>query len=171
MTLNKIFMKWDKGDFGFRAGGIIQRDDRVLLCRVGDADWWFPPGGGVHLQETSHQALKREFLEETGFDVEVQRLVFIIENFFVHENVRYHTIEFIFIVSPIEQIGKWTQEEFIGREEYEEELQSRSLVFKWFDKSELDQINLLPSILRDTLKDIPEHPVHIINHDDQWYSL
>jgi 8-oxo-dGTP pyrophosphatase MutT (NUDIX family) len=171
MTAPKILMNWDVRVYGISGKGLMQRDNRILLCMVEDADWWFLPGGGVHMYETSHQALKREFLEETGFEIEIQRLVWIIENFFVHENMKYHYIEFTFMVFPIKRNGKWMKDEFIGKEDFDGEHKSENLVFKWFERLELDEINLLPAVLKDLLKNNPEHPVHIIHHDENWDSL
>lgn len=171
MTTNKIHMNWDQGVYGFRAEGLMRRENRVLLCMVGDADWWFLPGGGVHMYETSHQALKREYFEETGFEIEIQRLVWVTENFFIHENMKYHGVGFTFLVSPKEESGRWMQDEFIGHEDFEGDHESKSLVFKWFEKSELDEINLLPAIFKDLLKNIPEYPMHIMHYDEDWDSL
>jgi ADP-ribose pyrophosphatase YjhB (NUDIX family) len=41
--------------------------------------FWCPPGGGIQFGEKAHQALVREFLEETGLDVEVGNLLFVNE--------------------------------------------------------------------------------------------
>ena len=47
---------------------------------IGETDtFWCPPGGGVQFSETAHQALKREFLEETGLAIEPGELLFVSE--------------------------------------------------------------------------------------------
>jgi ADP-ribose pyrophosphatase YjhB (NUDIX family) len=48
---------------------------RVLLIRRPDIDWWCLPGGGMELGETVEDTAKREVLEETGLEVEVEQLV------------------------------------------------------------------------------------------------
>jgi 8-oxo-dGTP diphosphatase len=54
--------------------GLIVRDGKVLVIRRGKQpykDHWSLPGGGIERGERLRDAVKREVLEETGFDVEV----------------------------------------------------------------------------------------------------
>ncbi|UCE44141.1 MAG: hypothetical protein JSV57_01220, partial [Candidatus Bathyarchaeota archaeon] len=109
------------------------------------------------------ETVKREFLEEAGFEIEVHRLLCIIENFFIFKDEKYHEIGLYFLVSPKEAKELWEQQEFIGQEEQHAPYRSRRLIFKWFDSSELDKLNLKPSVLIEILKNMPEHPVHFIH--------
>jgi 8-oxo-dGTP diphosphatase len=61
----------------FRIGvfAVIIEDDKILLGRRRDIDWWNLPGGGMELGETVDEALRREVLEETGLEVRVGRLI------------------------------------------------------------------------------------------------
>lgn len=56
--------------------------------------FWAPPGGGLDYGENTHEALKREFLEETGLRIAVKRFLF------VHEFLKkpLHGIELFFEV-------------------------------------------------------------------------
>ena len=82
-----------------RVCGILLRDDAILLAEhhgIGPAGTlWIPPGGGVETGESLRQALVREFLEETGIHVKVERLLTI--NEFI--SMPLHAIEFFFIVT------------------------------------------------------------------------
>ena len=61
----------------FRVGvnAIIFDGSRVLLSLRRDIGWWNLPGGGVEAGETVDEALHREVREETGLEVELERLV------------------------------------------------------------------------------------------------
>ncbi|MHA2119463.1 MAG: NUDIX domain-containing protein [Candidatus Thorarchaeota archaeon] len=65
-----------------RSEGVMQNGTRILLSRVEEDDIWVLPGGSVKLYETTEEALEREILEEMGFKIEVERLLWIVENFF-----------------------------------------------------------------------------------------
>ncbi|MDN5851359.1 MAG: NUDIX hydrolase [Actinomycetia bacterium] len=55
--------------------GIVVRDDgRVLAVQRRDNAHWEPPGGVLELDETFEAGVRREVAEETGVDVEVERL-------------------------------------------------------------------------------------------------
>ena len=54
---------------------IVRKDDRILLIQRGGEPFkgtWAPPGGGVNLGETVYDAGKREVLEETGIECEIE---------------------------------------------------------------------------------------------------
>ena len=61
----------------FRVGvyAVIFNEGRVLLAHRRDIDWWNLPGGGMESDETVDEALCREVREETGLEVQVERLV------------------------------------------------------------------------------------------------
>ncbi len=60
------------------AGGIILRDDSILLVRYRNADestYLVGPGGALESQEHVFQAIARETLEETGVVVRPHKLI------------------------------------------------------------------------------------------------
>ena len=61
--------------FRVAVSALLFDEHRVLLAHRRDIDWWNLPGGGMELGETVEEAVKREVLEETGLDVEVEQLV------------------------------------------------------------------------------------------------
>ncbi|KXH70193.1 MAG: hypothetical protein AM326_01225 [Candidatus Thorarchaeota archaeon SMTZ-45] len=168
----KIVFKTDDGVYGLRASGVLIHHSRVLLCRLVDDDIWVLPGGGINLHETSPESVKREFLEEGEFDIDVLRLLWIIENFFVlrASGEKMHGLEFYFLVSAKGSEGRWIQDEFYGQEDYWDNWKivpgkTQPMIFKWFPLEELNKINLKPTILKELLKNLPEYPVHIQNRD------
>jgi ADP-ribose pyrophosphatase YjhB (NUDIX family) len=54
---------------------IFDNQRHILLGHRRDIDWWNLPGGGMEAGETVDEALCREVGEETGLEVEVERLV------------------------------------------------------------------------------------------------
>jgi 8-oxo-dGTP pyrophosphatase MutT (NUDIX family) len=54
---------------------VLDDRGRVLLHRRTDNGRWALPGGAIETGETAHEAVVREVREETGFAVEVLRLV------------------------------------------------------------------------------------------------
>jgi len=72
------------GKVRVRVGGLLLREGAFLLAGhrglLPHDDWfWSPPGGGWQFGETIQAALRREFFEETGLQVQVGRFLHIHE--------------------------------------------------------------------------------------------
>src|SRR5207302_8717836 len=61
--------------FRMAVSAVVLEQGDVLLDHRRDIDWWNLPGGGLELGETVDEALHREVFEETGLEVEIERLV------------------------------------------------------------------------------------------------
>ena len=75
------FTKGEKW-FRYRAAAIIIENDCVLFVGNENENYYYSVGGGVHMGETSEDAVVREVFEETGVKYEIDRLAVIHENFF-----------------------------------------------------------------------------------------
>ena len=53
---------------------IFNESGQVLMCHRSDMDMWNLPGGGVENGELPIEAVIREVKEETGLDVEIEKL-------------------------------------------------------------------------------------------------
>ncbi len=78
-------------------GGIIFREDRVLLVKRGrepNLGQWSIPGGAAKTGETLKEAVIREVMEETHLQVEVMALVKVLDRIFRETDgrVAYHYV-------------------------------------------------------------------------------
>ncbi len=87
------------GKVRVRVCGLLDNGDRILMIKhnsIGpEGHLWLPPGGGVDFRESAEQTLKREFLEETGLNIEVNEFLFVYELI----NERHHAIELFYRVT------------------------------------------------------------------------
>lgn len=74
--------------WGLTVRGICEFKDKILLLKIRpesahDAGKWEIPGGKVKKCEYFDQALKREYMEETGLEINVESLFNIVEKDYV----------------------------------------------------------------------------------------
>lgn len=148
-----------KNKFIYRIAGIIQNGGRVLLHRSEQEQIWALPGGRAEMFEPSDKTIVREMMEEIGVAVNVKRLVYMVENFFVYEGINCHEIGMYYLIEAEKKSKIYANAEFDGDEG------GTRLIFKWFDIEKLQEIQLYPSFLRTGLKNLPETAAHIIHRD------
>ncbi|WP_297747767.1 NUDIX hydrolase [uncultured Tessaracoccus sp.] len=68
--------------FRLRACAVLIHDGAVLMMGNEQDPYHYSIGGGVRHGETVEDAVRRECLEETGLDLEIDRLVFIHDHHF-----------------------------------------------------------------------------------------
>lgn len=77
-------------------GVLIREGDKYLLIRRAaepDAGLWSIPGGMVELGERAAEAAKREVLDETGLDVEIEEVLSVVDKIVVDgERIKYHFV-------------------------------------------------------------------------------
>lgn len=84
MNLNRdIAFKRNDEWFRFRVCAIIMHVGKVLMATSNKIGFYYAVGGGVEHNESTEDAVKREVFEETGVHMEIDRLAFINENFFL----------------------------------------------------------------------------------------
>jgi ADP-ribose pyrophosphatase YjhB (NUDIX family) len=89
----------DNTVFNYRTCGIISDEKRILLHRMKDDDFWTLVGGRVQMLESSDCAIKREIKEELGENIEINRLIWTVEHFFIFKDKHYHEISTIYLVN------------------------------------------------------------------------
>lgn len=83
--------------------GIIVHKNKLLKLRVRHTGKIHLPGGGIETGESLTTGLKREIREETGIEVEVNRLAHFHELFFYYDpsESAYHGLHFYYICQPL----------------------------------------------------------------------
>ena len=74
------------GILNIRVGAIIMKDGRFLMVGSNRADYLYSVGGRIKFGETAEEAVIREVFEETGVKMEIDRLGFVHENYFVGDS-------------------------------------------------------------------------------------
>ena len=76
----------DNGIINIRVGAIIIKDNKLLMVGNENSNYLYSVGGRIKFGETAKEAVIREVEEETGIKMEVDRLGFVHENYFIGDN-------------------------------------------------------------------------------------
>jgi 8-oxo-dGTP diphosphatase len=117
---------------------VVADGSRLLLAQpIGEA-WYFLPGGHVEPGEPAAVALRRELEEELGIqEVRIGGVLALSENRYRDERGDHHEINLIHRVAVSDVIGG-SREAHIG--------------FRWFERSELDDVEIRPASVADLLR-------------------
>jgi len=149
-----IIINTPSGRFTYRVAGIAIVDDHILLHKAG-GDYWILPGGRAEMMEQARTTLQREMLEETGLHVNVGRLVWITENFFVQDEVRFHEIGLYFEMNtPTDSLAGQSLS-FMGQEG------SKPIEFRWCPLDDLPAFQ--PHFLSERLAYLPAATEHVVH--------
>ncbi len=145
--------------FQLRVGAVIVEDGCLLLAKNDIADYYYSVGGAVKMGETAEEAVKREVFEETGIHYQVDRLLFVQENFFVdkviNDNLTFHEVCLHFLMKP--QGKKEITVESVsstGRE-----------YMHWIPLEKLGEIKMFPVFYPEKLKNLPLNTEHIVTKE------
>lgn len=141
------------GNLSVRAAGIVLRNNRVLLAK-GEKTPYYLVGGTTQLNENSQETVRREFYEELGIVIEVERLIFVQERLFTVDNEKHHEIAFYYKLKNSEDFdriedGCYTD---LGRKE----------ILHWLPLNRLYETDIVPAFMKKKLAiPLPEFE-HII---------
>jgi ADP-ribose pyrophosphatase YjhB (NUDIX family) len=152
--------------FVYRVAAVIVNHERVLLHRTESDHFWSLPGGQTGVNEPAIEALKREMREELADEVEVERLLWVVENFFhdQKQDKQFHELGLYFLAhlplhsSHLIENGSSSGFEMENKSEF---------IFQWFpqDAAELRKIPIYPLFLKYGLANLPLETEHVINQD------
>lgn len=132
-----IFFKKEEYLFNFRVCGVIKSENKFLLHKKKEDDFWNLMGGRVKLGEDSGQAMVREIKEELGLDCTVKKELKFSENFFEFQNHRYHEILLVYLVELDGDMKDMTVE--------------KDLAVRWFTREEIEKIAIKPPFFKNIL--------------------
>ena len=147
--------------FKFRVAGIIEHNNKILVVKMGENQFYCFPGGHVELLEDTSSAVKRELDEELYFKVKVNKLLYIHENFFNAENKDFHELCFYYKCEPLDKNLKTDTVLW-------HELDKGSEVnhkFVWLDKNELVKEGVQPKHLVKLFLEDENKFLHFITKD------
>lgn len=151
--------------FTYRIAGIVIHDGRVLFQSVTDPGlepFWFLPGGRAELNEPATETLKREMQEELGVEITIERLVYVVENFFAESGASQHELGLYFLMTFPPNLDLYEQCEHFERTDEVGNL----IAFDWLPLAELERLAVQPIFLRKGLQALPEQITHIVNIDE-----
>lgn len=141
-----------------RAAGVIIHNNKLLVHRNVNSDYYVLVGGRVKIGEDSATTIMREFEEELGKKVKITGYISTIENFFEMEGSKYHEIFFVHRVEFINEKDKCIDCALKNVEGND------YLHYEWLDLDKIDEYPILPRAVKKILKD-NNFPVHKINDD------
>jgi len=149
-----------EGWFRLRAAAIIINNGKVLMVHNDREPYYYSVGGAVAQNESSEETVLREVFEETGFRYEIDRLAFILENFFImpvaSEPKKCHEIAFYYLMKPRESMEIHCESHGIngGKEE-----------MVWLPLDQLADKHLYPTFFKEYLTAIPDGITHLVERE------
>ena len=147
-------------EFLVRACGILVHGSAVLVQEATGRDGpaLALPGGHLEFGETLTACLSREFLEESGLNVEAEKLAYVHENFYTWRRIATHEIGFYFLVDLHSEFPTPDPEGTIPSRE-------AHIRMRLLPLAALRSSSLMPSFLRDQLpRDVADRFAHPTRH-------
>lgn len=136
-----------KYKFKFRVAGVFFYKGKLLVSTDDNSDNYYLPGGRVKIAESSRQALDRELEEELGIKCSIVRPLYLVESGHFNE-VNYYVQELsLFYLIDVDDPKKIR---FLKRDH------NINLEFAFVDKSELENLNFKPKVLKEHFNDLPD---------------
>jgi len=153
--------------FTYRVGGTIIQNEHVLCQSVPDEGFFFLPGGRAELGESASVSIVREMQEELGVPMNIERLLYVVENFFTESVDSSHELGLYFLMNvPDDSYLNKSLEPFERVDEAD-----NHLLFEWLPLAELETLTLYPSVFQKALQKIPETTMHLEDHRSRFEDI
>lgn len=155
-----INFKTENGVFNFRVAGILFNENKVLVHRLLNDDFYAFPGGRVEMFENTENTIIREMKEELDIDVIVNRLLWVSEHFFTHKDSKYHEICFYYLIECEDSNLLEKGDVFYVTEG------NNKFEFKWVGLADIRKHVIYPTFIKDKIKDLPITVERIVDVDE-----
>jgi len=135
----------DNIKFNYRVATIIKNNNKILLHKSKEDNFYAIPGGRIMIGETSENALKREFIEEIGAKITIKNFLGTVENFFEYNGKKYHELMLVYESTFDSNSNFYKEERIIGLEE------DGKIEFIWKTIDEIKQLDLRPLFLKENI--------------------
>ena len=138
-----------------RIAGVLLRDGRILLQRDKNGSEYALPGGHVQIGEETQDALKREFREEMGIDIHIDRPLWTEECFWQWGQRQAHTFTFYYLISGnLPDTGKPVPH-----------LDNAQVLCEYLPLENLHAVIVYPTFLKKEISQLSNAPKHFVTYD------
>lgn len=156
-----VKIKSSEGNFKMRVAGCLVINNKLLTVKICDNSFYCLPGGHVHLNESSKDAIEREFKEEVNIASEDNKLIAVVEGFFSNtDKTKLHEVCYYYLINTNDNIE---DKDYTYIENDEGKLMN--LEFKWVELNKLKDIDFRPRILIEKLEKNSYYFEHLIDKE------
>ena len=153
-----ILFSTDKICFGVRTVGVTLKNGKILVQREKDGNEYALPGGTVKLGESTEETLIREYLEETGSEISIKRLLWTEESFWQYNGKKQHGIAFYYLIDLLDN-SIYECNEFVSQKD------NCDIVLGWIPIEALKNIIIYPEFVKEEIYKLDESTKHFISRE------
>jgi ADP-ribose pyrophosphatase YjhB (NUDIX family) len=142
--------------FNYRIAAVFVDDGHLLVHRAESDPFWALPGGRAEMCELAAETVRREMREELGEDVRVDRLLWVVESFFLYTGLDYHELGLYWLAHLPATSPRRTKQDFHGIDA------GTPLVFRWVPLADVPALDLRPNFLRTAVGALPAGVEHVV---------